>query len=273
MGDRRAARGLLTARLKDAAESATWTLALYAIVTAIGQALETHRAAKLAVQAFVVEWGAGRLGVAWSDPTLPVPDAAALARRAGRGALWGTAAAVFTLLFLRATGAGTFTGLVFVPSELIIAVAVAVFSAVRDELLLRGLVLRVFHHTLTPTLRVVTSGVVAAAARLGEVPSAECSTGRTSSAGVATLLVAGLGGACLAGVWLLDRGAWMPIGAHAAWALVTTTMLSGGLTGFAFRTNAWGGGGFEGSLATVAALAVIASAFATSRYRTGGGKE
>jgi hypothetical protein len=263
---------VVPAGAREAARIAGWALGLQTLVSALGAVLAQHRGGAVAVQALVAEWGAGRLGVAWSDPTTPPPNTRAVARRAAVGALLGAGAAAATVGFAWATRAVSFEPCAAAPSGLVMGVLVASFVAVRDELLLRGLVLRAFRHTLAPWLQLVVCGVVAAAARAGQLADTHLVSFVTTPEGVATLAIAGLGGVCFATLWLRERGAWTACGAHAAWAVATSTAISGGVCDARFRATAWGGwtDGFDASLAVVAALGVVTAAatFAWHRGRT-----
>ncbi len=245
-------------------------MALSALVSALAALLSAHRAGSLAVQAFVVEWGAGRLGVAWSDPEAPPPNGRQIAARLGKGVLFGAALGLFVLGFARLTGAATFTAWTFAPSGLAVGAAVAIFSAVRDELLLRGLVLRTFRHSLggpASPVRLAVCGAVAAAARVGQLGD-EPLVAVFSLSGLIALASAALGGVCFATLWLRDRGAWMAFGAHTAWALLTTTVISGGVCDARWRSGGWGGGGgLEGSGAAAVGLAAIATVATYAWYR------
>ena len=64
---------IFSARVRESAKSAAWSAGLYAGVAGVGALLAQHRGASLATQVFAAEWGAGRLGVSWSDPEAPLP--------------------------------------------------------------------------------------------------------------------------------------------------------------------------------------------------------
>ena len=61
-------------RVRESARVAGWAVGLSGLVSLVGALLAQHRAGSLAVQTFAAEWGAGQLGVAWSDPEAPVPS-------------------------------------------------------------------------------------------------------------------------------------------------------------------------------------------------------
>jgi hypothetical protein len=249
-----------------------WIVALQAGLAGLGGLLAGHRAGSLAFQTLAAEWGAGRLGVAWSDPEAPPPSARAVALRAFDGALLGLGAGAIALTFAALTHAVRFAMSVSL-TELGLGVVLAALVALKDELVLRGLVLRAFRHTLPPGLRVLVCGAVAAAAKLGQAdPPVRLDL---ASGTLGSLLIAGLLAVCYATLWLRERGAWTAWAAHTTWALVTTTAVSGGIVDGYWAPTPWGGGtkGVEGSLAVVLGLgAVTAAAVATwypTRARTG----
>jgi len=59
----------------------------------------------------------------------------------------------------------------------------------------------------------------------------------------------------------VDRGGWLPLGAHAAWTTGTGTLIHGGLLDLRSAGTPWGGGGAGvlGSLATLVALVPLAA--------------
>ena len=249
-------RGIAPA-VKDSARIAGWMVGLEAGLAGIGGLLVQHRAGSVAFQAFAAEWAAGRLGVSWNDPTAPAPTVAAVLRRVGQGAIFGLVAASLTL------GLSVVTGAVrVVPSSspsltgMALGLFLAAFVAVKDELVLRGVVLRAFRHTLSPAWQLAVCGVIAAAVRLGQAThDAEVAPLTTAVAVVA----AGLIGVSYATLWLRERGAWLAWAAHTTWTLVTTTVVSGGVMDAFWAPSRWGGGalGFDGSLAALVAVALV----------------
>jgi hypothetical protein len=146
------------------------------------------------------------MGVTWSDALAPSPSAAAVGKRVAIGAGLGCAAAVAAIAAALATG-----GAVFVPATpdaaaIGVALVPAALGAVRDELLLRGGVLRATRGLLPAWACLAACGAAAAAARLG-----------IDGAFSLAVLGEGLRGVALAAVWMRDRGAWMAFGADAAW--------------------------------------------------------
>src|SRR5688572_5699136 len=100
---------LSPAESRGAASAATrvvgWGLGIYTATRIAAMVLETSSLPSAVAQAVIAEWGVGRVGVAWSDPTQPVPTARAIARRAGLGAAVGLASGVVVVGFLAMTGA------------------------------------------------------------------------------------------------------------------------------------------------------------------------
>ena len=214
---------VIPARTREAARIASWAVGLQALVSALGALLAQHRGGSVVVQALVAEWGTGRLGVAWSDPTAPPPSTRDVARRAGIGALLGASAAVATLGLAWATHAAELRDVHRRPVRAHDGRPRRDVRGRAGRVLLRGLVLRTFRHTLPFSLQLVVCGLIAAAARAGQLTETPLASLVTTPASVASLAIASLGGVCFATLWLRDRGAWMACGAHAAWTVATTT--------------------------------------------------
>ena len=207
------------AALKDRARVVGWGVAIVAAVQAAGAYLAQNATGAVIAQLVIAEFGTGRLGVAWSDPLAPIPTGADIARRVGRGALFGASASV--ILIGAAVAARAAEMSVGPPgiAPLLVGVIVAACTAAREELLLRGLVLRALGPNASFAVRLAVCGLAGAAYRFGTDPGAT---------------VPAIGFACLssvafAGVWVRDRGAWLATGAHAAWAFVTGPVAHGAL--------------------------------------------
>ncbi len=244
--DRRAA-------LRASARLAMWGTAVYAAARFAGAFLAQYGAAAAIVQTVIAEWGAGRLGIAWSDPLAPIPTTRAVAMRALRGVGMGlSAAAVVAAIVIVFKAAHLAPN---IPSPLVAAVGLVIpaFLAARDELLLRGLV-----------LRVLPVGTVAwgrlAACGLAEVASAYGDGAETP----VVLAGAFFGGIAYGALWLRDRGAWLAWGAHAAFAWASTSLATGALVDL----RATQGTAIADSWVTTIALGLIAAlAIATTRKR------
>ena len=95
------------------ARTVGWGLAWYAAVCFAGGFFAQHAMAASGIQAALAEWGASRLGVAWSAPGArpdEADDARAVARRAASGFGAGLAAAALLVTVAVLTGAATLTG-------------------------------------------------------------------------------------------------------------------------------------------------------------------
>lgn len=243
--------------VRDATTVLLWGLAFYAGSLLAGAWLVKSKLGASAVQAALAEWGAGRVGITWNDPEAPPPPWTDLARRFGRGAAFGLAAGALVVTFALLTRAAKLAPGPPIVSQLALGLFASGLAAVRDELLLRGLVLRALGDSATATVGAVACAGAAAAAAFG--------AGHTAPA---ELGVAALGGAVFASLWHVDRGAWLAVGAHATWSFATGSVIRGGLIDVRPMTGLWGGGdaGIEGSLATLVALAPVA-AFAIARAR------
>ncbi len=238
------------------ARLAAWGLAVYA-ATLIAAALMTRNAVgAVACQAALAEWGSGRLLVTWSDPHAPMPSGTAIAKRALKGA--GIALVLLAAVVALALAAKGVRLVASPPklTSLAVGLLAPVCLAVRDELLLHGLVLRLLDRVAPPPVAIVACGLSSAAAAFGVVGA--------TPFGIAA---AGLGGIVLGFAWVRDRGAWLAWGAHAAWLWATTSLVRGGLVdlramGSANGTSPWGGGdaGVEASLAAIVVLGVAAVA-------------
>ncbi len=232
--------------LREAWKVAGWGLAFWAGAQLASAVLARNATALVAVQAVLAEWGAGRVGISWSDPLAPLPTWKQLARRAGRGvALGGAVAALVVAAALATGGAATARSS---PSVGLLAVGlvVAVLTAVRDELLLRGIVLRATRALLPWWAALLACGAAAAAARFGV----------DGAVGLA-LGVEALRGVALGAVWVRDRGAWMAVGASTAWRWGLESLAHGGLFDVRFAAEADASLQALGVLALAAAAAVV----------------
>ncbi len=243
-----------SATLRDSAKVILWGLVLYATVQWVGNRLAAKAMGSLAAQVVIAEWGAGRLGVAWSDPLAPVATFGSILRRALRGAGIGALAAALVVAFAIATGAMTTHRNRPELGDLAIGVIGAVLVAARDELLFRGVVIRAFRRTCPTMMLLAICGCAAAAAEYG-------ARGANLDGNVPRIVVAALLGIAFAAFWLRDRGAWLAAGAHAGWSFTTGTAIGGGLFDLRASSTLWGGGdaGLAGSAVAIAALVPLAA--------------
>jgi hypothetical protein len=230
------------AALRDRARVVLWGVAILGVVQGAAQLLAQNHTGAVIAQVVVLEFGTGRLGVAWSDPLAPLPTGGDMARRAFRGAALGLAAAVVltgaSVMFRTASLERGSFGL----SEIIVGLIVSVLLAARDELLLRGLVLRAVGASARLPVRLAVCGLAGAAYRFGTDPGA-------SPAAIAFAL---LGSVALASLWLRDRGAWLAVGANAAFMFTTGPLAHGALVDV--RTEA----SIDGSWVAVGCAAAFA---------------
>ena len=249
------------AAASSARRVAAWGLGIYAATRIAGAVLETASMPAAVAQAVIAEWGGGRLGVAWSDPAAPVPSASTIARRAGIGAAVGVVAAAVVVGFLATTRAVVLDRASPAISTVVVALVTAGLYAMRDELLLHGLVLRTLVSVETPIAKVVACGVTSAAAAYGEVGAAAPSA----------IAVQGLLGMVFGALWVRDRGAWPAWGAHTAWLFTTSALMQGGIFEAHVAATPWGGaslGPLAGHAAVVALLPLAMGALVgTARSR------
>jgi len=245
------------AKLRDTARVVGWGLGIYAAVAIVAAYLKQNATGSLAVQAVVVEFGAGRLAVAWSDAAGPVPSVASIARRAASGALLGALAAAGVLAFATVTHAATLATTSPTPSMLAVGLLTAGLVAMRDELLLRGVVLRAFQRSAPASVGLVVCGLAAVAVTLGTVAGTDGDTASALASAAHQSLVAAPLAVCFAVLWKKDRGAWLAWGAHTAWLWTTGPVARGGLLDLRWAAGPWGGGDVNASSASAAALGVV----------------
>jgi len=243
-----------SARLRDAAKVIAWGLLLYGGVLLVASRLQAKAFGSLALQMVIAEWGAGRLAVAWSDPRADPPTWSAIAKRAGRGGTVGLLAAASVIAFALATHALSASANTPEPGQLGMGLLTAALIGARDELLLRGVVLRAFRKSCPTLALLIICGGAGAAAEYGLL-------GGNGDGSPARLAVAGLLAIVFASLWLVDRGGWLPLGAHTAWTTATGAMIRGGLFDLRSPPTPWGGGdaGVVGSPATLVALVPVAA--------------
>jgi hypothetical protein len=224
----------------------------------VGWGLVFWGAAQLAVAVFarnatalVAVWGAGRIGIAWSDPLAPMPSWKYLARRAGKGAGLGAAAALAVVLVAMATKSAARTAGSPGGGLLAVGLVIALLGAVRDELLLRGVVLRATRGLWPAWAALLACAGAAAAARFGV----------EGTLGMAVAVEA-LRGAVLGAIWVRDRGAWMAVGASAAWTWTLGSVVRGGVVDVRFATEPDAG---VPALAVLAAASVAVAALMATR--------
>lgn len=202
---------------RDRARIVIWAVGLATVIQGIGSFLARNHVGAVVLQLVVAEFGCGRLGVAWSDPKEPEPETSAIARRAGRGAAIGAAAAVVVVGALVALRLATLEVGTPSMSTLFVGALVATFGAARDELLLRGLVLRALGPSASLPMKLAVGALAGAASAWGAGASP---FGVAAGAALALTFTA---------LWIVDRGAWIAVGAHAAASILLGPVASGGL--------------------------------------------
>jgi hypothetical protein len=205
--------------LRDRARVVLWGVALIGAVQAVGAYLAQRHAAAVMLQLVAAEFGTGRLGVAWSDPLAPLQSGSALARRALRGAAFGGAAAVVLIgasVMVRAAQLGI--GM-FGVAPIVVGLVTSAAAGARDELMLRGLVLRALGPRSSFGARLGVCALAGAAFRFGVDPAVTWPA----------LAFAAFSSAALAALWIHDRGAWVAVGANSAFAFAIGTLAYGTL--------------------------------------------
>lgn len=240
-----------------AAAASAWRIALggigiYGATRIVALLLETASMPAAVAQAVIAEWGVGRLGVVWSDPAQPMPTTGNIARRAGIGMAVGAVAAALVVGFLASTRAVILDRSSPAISMVVVALVTAGFYAMRDELLLHGVVLRALVTVDAPVLKVLACGLTSAAAAYGELGGAGSPR---------AIVVQGLLGMIFGALWVRDRGAWAAWGAHTAWLFTTSALMQGGLFESHVAGTPWGGGdaGPLGGFAAIMALLPLAA--------------
>jgi hypothetical protein len=236
----------------NAAKVAGWGVVLWGAVELASAFLDRYATAGLGVQAILAVWGAGWLGIPWSDPHAPPPRTAQILTRVGRGAVCGGGAAALVVALAVAGGAAVRPA---PPASMGLAVGllIAALGAMRDELLLRGVVLGVTRGLVPAWGALAACAAVAAAARFGLSAGEGGGAWGWRALGVA-LAVDALRGVALGALWLRDRGAWMACAASAVWAWTLDNLARGGLVDVRFPV--------EPSSSMPALLAVAAAAAA-----------
>ncbi len=228
---------------------AAWGIALALGCRAIDIFLESQSLAGAVGQAVLVEWGAARVGVGWSDPKARTTTGT-IAKRALIGAAIGLSAAALLFATLAATRGVRFDRVENVELSILgIGLVTASLHAWRDELLLHGIALRALGTSVMPLARIVACGVTSAGAALGR-----------SDATPRSVFVAALLGILFGTLWVNDRGAWKPWAAHASFRWAIGTLLSGGVVHSRLADDAWAGGtdGWLGGTAAAVALTPLA---------------
>lgn len=229
--------------MRDRARVVFWGALIVGAVHGVGAILARNHVGAVVLSLVVAEFGCGRLGVAWSDPKDGEPTTNQLVRRAGRGAAIGATAGMALLTGLLVLRQAKLEVEAPSLSTLFVGALVAVFGAARDELVYRGLLLRVLGATVPLPQRLVVGALGGAAAAWG--------------AGAAPLAIASSALLALGftALWVRDRGAWIAVGAHGAMAIVLGPLATGGLA----DVRVTGGASFEETPIALLAFALFAA--------------
>jgi hypothetical protein len=236
-------------RARDGAAAAgVGTLLLTGVVAAAGALFAQRALFAEGAQALAAQVGAGMLG---GDGDDVAADARLLRGRVATGAGLALAFAAIFVVVARATRALEPVGVSASFFGIFAAALDAVLVAVRDELLLHGMVLRVARG------RGLAVGLLACG-----LASGAWALGMGGAAGVPLTRLATeilLGGA-FGALWARERGPWTPVAAHATWLLATT----GGPLALRATPGLWGGGdaGFLGGMCAIVASALAFAAAA-----------
>lgn len=207
------------AALRERARVVGWGLAILVGVLFVGMYLARNAMGAVIAQLVVTEFGTGRLGVAWSDPLAPMPTAGEIARRAGRGALLGVAAAIVLVGASVASRSATLQIGSFSVASVLSGFAMSACLAARDELLLRGLVLRALGPNASFDVKLAACSAAGVAFRFGTQTNVVWPE----------LVFALLASAACTCLWIRDRGAWLAISASGAFLFVTGPLSQGAL--------------------------------------------
>jgi hypothetical protein len=238
--------------LADSTKVVAWGIVFWGGVQLVASIFQTKALATLVVQAALAEWGAGRMGIAWTRWKEGGRANGNLPRRLATGAASGAAFAAAAVILSLAVHSAVRSPATPSPGILFLGLATSALAAVRDELLLRGVVLRATRGLLPVWASLLAAGATAAMTAFG-----------ASSISGALFLGEGLRGVALAGIWMCDRGAWMACAANAAWMWGFGAATRGGLFDVRFATEP------ESTPATLGVLAVAAVAASWAAYRSG----
>jgi hypothetical protein len=235
--------------IASAAKVTGGALVLWAGVQLAATLLEKQVIAMGMVQAVLAEWAAGHLGIAWSHPLDPIPTSRQLLGRAARGGALGGATALAVVAAAAATHQATAVRVDSVGLGLLgVGLLTSMLAAVRDELILRGTVLRATRALAPRWVSLLACGMAAAAARFG----ADWVVG-------VPLVAEALRGIALAALWVYDRGVWMAWAANASWMWTLGSLVHGGVLDVRFAAEP------DSAPCTMVVLGIVAMAAAVSR--------
>jgi len=245
----------LGTRAKIAAEA----IAFYTGTHLVGAALAENASASAIVQAVIAEWAAGRIGIHWTAPS-PTRAAAAIPARVGLGAAVGFGGALLAVVIALLTKGATFHGARVSLLTLFISLISAMCFAVKTELLVHGVVVRLMRGVRNPIPTLLAGGLASTAAIF-------FGSGATSF----DWAIAFAWGVVCTSMWVVFEGAWEAWGAHTSFLFASTCIFGGGMFDIRAQATSWGGGErglFGGGAALVAVSLLAALAFLLAKKRT-----
>jgi hypothetical protein len=245
--------GETKARLFGVARVAAVALVAYAVTEALRGYLSQNAAAAAVLPGLLIEWIAGRTGVAWNDPNGPPAALGHSARRVARGASIALGLSACVVGALLVTRSGTVTKGELDVGEWLTGLVVASFVALRVELLAHGFVLRMLASSSSFWLRIACTSLLSIA------------LSAAAGGSLATVCVRGMAGSLAGALWVVDRAGLRALGFRAAWSFLWSVVLHGSpleITapqGLFASKDGPGTGLFAGAclLAATVALAVI----------------
>jgi uncharacterized protein len=229
---------------------AAWLVGLAAAVQILDQIIGPANLGAAIFGAMGVDIAAARAGVRWDEDTLPLDAPRRAAARVAVGAAVAVGVAGLAIAVAGAFHWFQVEGTVPVSAALAFALARAAAVSVRDELLFRGIPLAAAARAGIPAPVARVFAALVSGASLVLVPGV--------TAGAIALAVAS--GWLFASLWSRDRGAWAAVGAHAAWMLVTGSVMHGGALEVTWTTGELTvGASAAGPPAWTAALLLVAA--------------
>jgi hypothetical protein len=190
---------------------------LFAGGEALRVVLTENATAAVIAPAVIAEWGAGRLGVSWSNPLEPMPSLADNARRLGRGAAIGLLGASVILGVALLAKDVTIVPQAPALADALLGIVTPLFVALRHELLAHGVVLRLLLGTKSRLLQTVVLSLASVAYAWGQ------------GAAAPALPMALALGLVTSTLYVKDRGGFRALGVHATWLYATQVLFRGGL--------------------------------------------
>ncbi|MBV9989728.1 MAG: CPBP family intramembrane metalloprotease [Alphaproteobacteria bacterium] len=184
------------------------------------------------------------------------------------GAAIGFGLFALTMAVLSALGVASFAA---TPGNSLLAPAnMALLAGIGEELLMRGVIFRIFEEMFGSLVALIVSAALFGAAHLGN-------PGATLQSGIAIALEAGL---LLAACYMWTRSLWLAIGLHFGWNFTEGAIFGAAVSGNDFKglyttalhgpaTLTGGAFGAEGSIVAVGACLTAAAVFLALAVRRG----